>query len=118
VKPPATSTGSRPNESGKPTEPGKTTEKPASGGGDACEACENAARSGNLAVAQSLLTKCSDPEKKKACVSRAKSAAPGIAEAAALNGNCQLASTIQQIADSMGAGSKKLKEATKNSRCK
>jgi hypothetical protein len=51
-------------------------------------------------------------------VSRAKSAAPQAAESAALNGNCSLAKTIQQIADGMGAGSKKLKDALKGSKCK
>ncbi|HEX5098359.1 MAG TPA: serine/threonine-protein kinase [Polyangiaceae bacterium] len=90
--------------------------KPAAGGGDACAACENAARSGNLAVASSQLSKCTDAEKKSICVSRAKSAAPDLANAAALNGNCQAAKTIQQIAEGMGAGSTKLKNATK--KCK
>ena len=89
--------------------------KPA-GGSDACAACENAARSGNLAVASSLLSKCTDADKKSICVSRAKSAAPDLANSAALNGNCQAAKTIQQIAEGMGAGSKKLKDATR--KCK
>jgi serine/threonine-protein kinase len=94
-----------------------TATKPAAGG-DACEACENAARSGNLAVAASLYAKCGDSDKKKACASRVRSVAPAAAEAAALNGNCQLASTIQTMAEGMGAGSTKLKNATKNSKCK
>jgi serine/threonine-protein kinase len=98
------------------TSTGTGTTKPS--GGDACEACENAARSGNLSVAASLVSKCSDEAKKKVCISRAKATAPDAASAAALNGNCSLAKTIQQIAEGMGAGSKRLKDATKNSKCK
>ena len=109
AKPPTTATPAHPAGTG--------TTKP-SGGGDACEACENAARSGNLSVAASLVGKCADAEKKKVCISRAKSAAPEAAQAAALTGNCSLAKTIQQIAEGMGAGSKRLKDATKNSKCK
>jgi len=95
---------------------GKETGAKPPAGGDACAACENAARSGNLSVASSLLAKCADAEKKQICVSRAKSSAPDVANAAALNNNCQLAKTIQQIAEGMGAGSKKLKDATR--KCK
>ncbi|HEV8550520.1 MAG TPA: serine/threonine-protein kinase [Polyangiaceae bacterium] len=113
VKPTPASTTTTPH----PTTTSTGKEKPPAGG-DACEQCENAARSGNLSVAASLVAKCADAEKKKACVSRAKSAAPGAAESAALNGNCSLAKTIQQIADGMGAGSKKLKDALKGSKCK
>ena len=115
AKPPATTTPtSRPTATSTSTT-GAT--KPAAGG-DSCEACESAARSGNIAVAASLLAKCGDADKKKACVSRVKSVAPGAAEAAALNNKCDLAKTIQQVAEGMGAGSTRLKNATKNSSCK
>src|SRR5262249_51978408 len=55
----------------RPTSTSTGGSKPPSGG-DACEQCENAARSGNLSVAASLVAKCADAEKKKSCISRAK----------------------------------------------
>jgi serine/threonine-protein kinase len=113
AKPTATSTATS-----RPTSTSTGATKPPAGGGDSCDACENAARSGNIAVAASLFQKCGDAEKKRACASRAKSVAPGAAEAAALNGKCDLAKAIQSAADGMGAGSSRLKNATKNSSCK
>jgi len=85
-----------------------------SGGGDACDACQSA----SIPVAASLVGRCADEAKKKACISRVKSSAPAAADAAIKNGKCGVALAIQQAADGIGAGSGKLNKTIKEGKCK
>jgi eukaryotic-like serine/threonine-protein kinase len=121
TRPEPSTTGTKPATAGAatthPSTPTTATSKPAApAASDACEACENAARSGNLSVAASLLKRCTDEEKQKVCVSHIKNNATGVAEAAANGGNCELAKTIENMANGVGAGSAKLRNIVRRCR--
>ena len=106
-KPPATSTGG--------TKPPPTT-APASGSA-ACDACIAAANSGNLSGVSANLSRCTDATKKAQCTANARSAAPGAARTAALNGNCGAAKGIISAAQSMGISTPRLASALAGSKC-
>jgi serine/threonine-protein kinase len=86
-----------------------STAKPAQPAGDACEQCERAAQSGSLSVAIQHFNKCTDETKKRECLSHIKNNAPAAAQAAANSRNCELARTIETMANGAGAGSAKLR---------
>jgi hypothetical protein len=81
--------------------------------GDPCDACINAAQSGNISGAAAAAGKCSDAGKKAQCQSIVKSKAPPLAQAAAFNGNCAGAKAIAAAATQMGAGSGSLNSKLK-----
>jgi len=109
TKPTGTQTGPRPSGTGTGTKPPS--------GADGCDACINAARSGNISAAASALGRCSDAAKKATCVSAAKSGSVTAAKTAALNGNCSGAKAIIAAAQGMGAGTPKLQQALKGTSC-
>ena len=90
---------------------GAGTSKPPAG--DPCDACLNAANSGNIVGAASAAGKCQDASKKSACQKRVRTAAPGAAKTAAFNNQCGAAKAIVAAAEGMGAGSNSLKSAVK-----
>jgi tRNA A-37 threonylcarbamoyl transferase component Bud32 len=87
---------------------GRTATATATGGasgGDAaaCAACIAAARAGNVSAAASHYARCSDPAGKSACSRDVRAGAQASADAAALNGKCDVARSIANSAASMGA---------------
>jgi outer membrane biosynthesis protein TonB len=94
--------------------PGPAPAPAATPKGDPCDACINAAQSGNISGAAAAAGKCSDAGKKAQCQSIVKSKAPPLAQAAAFNGNCTGAKAIAAAATQMGAGSGSLNSKLKS----
>src|SRR5262245_26017772 len=82
--------------------------------GDACDACIAAATSGTIAAAANNAGKCTDAAKKAQCQGIVKKKAPDAAQTAAFNQQCGMAKAIVAAAESMGAGSSKLKRAVES----
>jgi tRNA A-37 threonylcarbamoyl transferase component Bud32 len=114
AKPTATPT-AKPTTTATPTPTGGT--KPPAGG-DACDACIAAARSGSITSAASKASSCSDATKKDQCIAAVKASAPKAAEAAALNTNCAQAKAIIAAARAMKAGTARLDKALDKTSCK
>jgi serine/threonine-protein kinase len=114
AKPTATAT-AKPTATATPTPTGGT--KPPAGG-DACDACIAAARSGSITSAAGKANSCSDATKKAQCVALVKASAPDAAKSAAFNGNCSQAKAIAAAAKAMGAGTAKLDKALGSTSCK
>ncbi|HTQ02888.1 MAG TPA: protein kinase [Polyangiaceae bacterium] len=111
------------HEPGKAAATGTTTSHPATTAtakpapaSNACEQCDAAANSGNMAAAASALQKCTDPAKADVCRAHIQNRATGLAQAAAAGGDCGLAKTIEGIVNSAGAGSPKLKNIVRKCR--
>jgi eukaryotic-like serine/threonine-protein kinase len=91
-----------------------TGPKPAAGG---CDACFNAANSGNYSAAARAYSSCNDAVKKKDCSRVVQKGALGAAQEAARNGKCQQADAIIAAATAMGIGGRVLK-AKEGTSCK
>jgi hypothetical protein len=82
---------------------GTGTKPPTTPAGDPCDACINAARSGNISGASALLGKCTDEAKKRTCSGTAKRNAEGAVRQQAFNGNCSGAKQLIAAAAALGA---------------
>jgi hypothetical protein len=83
----------------------------------ACDQCNAAARSGAIQAAAGAYRRCNDAGKKANCTAQASRSAPDAASAAARNGNCAQAKGIIAAANAMGAGSGRLSNALKGTKC-
>jgi serine/threonine-protein kinase len=84
----------------------------------ACEACIEDARSGNISGAAANFSRCSDAPKKTQCTQAVRNNAPAAVRSAALNGNCAQAKAIIAAAQGIGAASGKLLSSLTGSSCK
>jgi serine/threonine-protein kinase len=96
-----------------PKPPGGTTPTPPKG--DACDACQSAAASGNASGVVSALGRCTDEGKKAACKSTLQRTASGAVKGAAMNGQCDRAKALVQAA--AAAGVKGAEKGLKGSSC-
>ena len=88
----------------KPAQGGGTgTKPPPTPAGDPCDACINAAKSGNISGAAAALNKCTDAAKKQLCTGHARRGARDAVKSQALNGNCAGANSIISAAAAFGA---------------
>jgi hypothetical protein len=84
----------------------------------ACEACIEDARTGNISGAAANFSRCSDAPKKTQCTQAVRNNAPAAVRSAALNGNCAQAKAIIAAAQGIGAASSKLGSSLAGSSCR
>jgi serine/threonine-protein kinase len=106
---PTPTPGKEPTPTKEPTAP----KEAAPSGTDACLACVNAARSGNIPAAARSYSACSIPALQARCKETAQRSATSAAQTAAMNGNCKQAAAIAAAATAMGAMTPKLSDTVK-----
>ncbi|HTM44797.1 MAG TPA: protein kinase [Polyangiaceae bacterium] len=99
-----------------PTTPTTPPKEPAASGTDACLACVNAARSGNIPGAARSYSACSIAALKERCRQTVQQSGATAAQKAAAGGNCKQAAAIAAAATAMGAMTPKLSDVV--SKCK